>query len=69
MLQPKQKNVKGYRKSISLLQQVQSAKITDRSGLGGLRMDNERDEQEITGNDQDVDNITDELYLVPIYFY
>lgn len=32
-------------------------------------MDNERDEQEITGNDQDVDNITDELYLVPIYFY
>jgi hypothetical protein len=32
-------------------------------------MDDLRQEQEPTGNDQDADNNLDELYLVPIYFY
>jgi hypothetical protein len=32
-------------------------------------MDDLRQDQEVIGNDQDQENSSDELYLVPIYFY
>jgi hypothetical protein len=32
-------------------------------------MDDQRQEQEVIGNDQEVEKSFDELYLVPIYYY
>lgn len=32
-------------------------------------MEDLRQEQEVIGNDQEIENNLDELYLVPVYFY
>lgn len=32
-------------------------------------MDEQKQDQEMLGSDQEIDNNRDELYLVPIYFY